>query len=254
MKFFRKTRFQLIEKGITSKYLKYAFGEILLVVIGILIALKINNLNEVYKENIILNEYLVKIKSHLKEDQTELDTIITYRRQMGDICKKARIAMLTNKEDENLYTIMASGVAFADFYFKAKTDGYEALKNSNSFGKINNTILDSLLIQYHSTIEIIAENEKSYNDYILTQEAHISKEFDRTLVLASAFMSQEELAELAIPQSEYYEVFKAYSTLPAYRNVINLAAFQFESMVKQYEKLQQTGKAVIDEIDNFNRK
>ena len=64
-------------------------------------------------------------------------------------------------------------------------------------------------------------------------------------------MTQEELNKLAIPQSEYGKAFKAYSALPSYRNVINLAAFQFEIMVEQYEQLQQTGQAVINEIDVF---
>lgn len=250
MKIFRKARFQLLEKGKTSKYLKYAIGEILLVVIGILIALQINNWNESAKENRVLNEYLVKIKSHTQEDLRELDTIITYRKQMTNTCKAARKAMLTKTEEENLYVMMASGVAFADFFFKAKTDGYEALKNSNFFGKINNTVLDSLLIQYHGLIEGIAENEKSYNDYILTQEAHISTQFDRTLVLAAAFMKPDSLAKLNIPMSDYGKTFKSYIALPAYRNVISLAAFQFDAMVKQYEELQKTGIEVIKEIDS----
>ena len=44
--FFRKIRYNLMEKNKTGKYLKYAIGEILLVVIGILIALQINTWNE----------------------------------------------------------------------------------------------------------------------------------------------------------------------------------------------------------------
>ncbi len=251
MKIFRKARIEFLRKGKTGKYLKYALGEILLVVIGILIALQINNWNETDKENRILNEYLLKIRSHTQEDLLELDTIIKYRQQMVKSCKAARKVMLTKTEDENLYIMMSSGIAFADFYFKAKTDGYEALKNSNSFGKINNTVLDSLLIKYHGLIEGIAENEKSYNDYILTQEAYISTKFDRTLVLAAAFMKPDSLAKLNIPSSEYTKTFKDYIASPSYRNVIGLAAFQFEAMVKQYEELQQIGNEVIKEINYF---
>ena len=45
IKFFRKIRQNLLSEGKTGKYLKYAIGEIVLVVIGILIALSINNWN-----------------------------------------------------------------------------------------------------------------------------------------------------------------------------------------------------------------
>ncbi|GAL65682.1 DUF6090 family protein [Jejuia pallidilutea] len=254
MKIFRKIRFQLLKKGKTTEYLKYAFGEILLVVLGILIALQINNWNETKKANSILKDYLVKIKSHTKEDLRQLDTITIGRKQIADVCKKARVAMLTNTEEKNIYTMMISGTAFADFFFKPKTDGYESLKNSSSFVKINNTVLDSLLIQYHGMIENIAENEKSYNDYILTQEAHISKEFDRSLILASAFMPQDSLAQLAISQSEYIETYKAYTSLAPFKNVVSLAAFQFDIMIDQYEQLQHTGKNIIKEIDMLTSK
>ena len=46
IKFFRHIRYNLMETGKTGKYFKYAIGEILLVVIGILIALQINNWNQ----------------------------------------------------------------------------------------------------------------------------------------------------------------------------------------------------------------
>jgi len=49
IKFFRKIRQNLLLEGRTSKYFKYAVGEIILVVIGILIALSINNWNEIRK-------------------------------------------------------------------------------------------------------------------------------------------------------------------------------------------------------------
>lgn len=52
IKFFRKIRYSLMSENKTGKYFKYAIGEIVLVVIGILIALQINNWNESRKNAI----------------------------------------------------------------------------------------------------------------------------------------------------------------------------------------------------------
>ena len=68
LRFFRKIRFDLMEKNKSGKYLKYAIGEIVLVVIGILIALQINNWNENQKlkkeETKLLNALVKEIESN----------------------------------------------------------------------------------------------------------------------------------------------------------------------------------------------
>ncbi len=51
-----------------SKYLLYATGEIVLVVIGILIALSINNLNESRKVRLLVDNYLILLKVDLEKD------------------------------------------------------------------------------------------------------------------------------------------------------------------------------------------
>jgi hypothetical protein len=68
IKFFRKIRFDLMEKNKTGKYLKYAIGEIILVVIGILFALQINNWNIKNVQQMEGKTYLTSIKSNLVQD------------------------------------------------------------------------------------------------------------------------------------------------------------------------------------------
>ena len=231
------------------QYLKYALGEIILVVIGILIALQINNWNQSIKDGNSLNEYLIKIKSHTAEDIEQLGELEKGRKQIADLCKKARNSILDKTENKNLFLFMASGYAFADYYFKPNSGGYESLKNSEYYGKINNTKLDSLLAKYHGLVDVIAENEKSYNQYIVHQENYLDTQFDRSLILASAFMSLDSLATKAIPQSEYDQAFVEYTAKPAYRNVISLAAWQFDTMITQYNQLIELGYQIIKEID-----
>ncbi len=68
IKFFRKIRHNLLLEGKTGKYLKYAIGEIVLVVIGILIALQINNWNEKQKSVAKTQDYYVQLLDDLKSD------------------------------------------------------------------------------------------------------------------------------------------------------------------------------------------
>ena len=79
IKFFRKIRQKLLKENRVSKYLLYAFGEIILVVIGILIALQINDWNEDRKNNNteqkLLNALQMEFESNLKilEDNIQLN-------------------------------------------------------------------------------------------------------------------------------------------------------------------------------------
>ncbi|WP_179345955.1 DUF6090 family protein [Winogradskyella ursingii] len=249
IKFFRKIRQNSLSENKTRKYLKYAIGEIILVVIGILIALQINNWNQSIKDKKSLNEYLVKIKTHTMEDLEQLELLSQGRRQIAELCKKARNSILEKTESDNLFLFKISGSAFVDFYFKPNSGGYESLQNSAYYGKINNTKLDSLMAKYYNLVDVIAENEKSYNQYTVHQENYLDTQFDRSLILASAFMSLDSLATKATPQSEYDQAFKEYTAKPAYRNVISLAAWQFDTMIEQYDQLTELGNLIIKEID-----
>jgi len=74
IKFFRKIRYDLMEKNKTAKYFKYAIGEIVLVVIGILIALQINNLSEKNKVHAKQETYLSLIKGEMLNNLESLKT------------------------------------------------------------------------------------------------------------------------------------------------------------------------------------
>ena len=68
IKFFRRIRKQLLTENKFSKYLLYAVGEIVLVVIGILIALSINNWNEARKTKSQERDVLLQMKRNLEAD------------------------------------------------------------------------------------------------------------------------------------------------------------------------------------------
>ena len=82
IKFVRHIRYNLMETGKTSKYIKYAIGEIILVVIGILIALGINNWNEKRKIKNEEKATLIKINEDLKVDSSQFSY---YKQQFSEI-------------------------------------------------------------------------------------------------------------------------------------------------------------------------
>ncbi|WP_411767079.1 DUF6090 family protein [Winogradskyella sp. A3E31] len=78
IKFFRQIRYNLMETGKTGKYLKYAIGEIILVVIGILIALQINNWNENQKKSAYQKNQLSNLRTEIMAMSDFLKTQIGY--------------------------------------------------------------------------------------------------------------------------------------------------------------------------------
>jgi histidyl-tRNA synthetase len=82
IKFFRHIRKKLLSENKFSKYLIYAIGEIILVVIGILIALQINNWNEGRKERAQEQELLTQLQSEFKSNLEQLDQKNDLRNQM----------------------------------------------------------------------------------------------------------------------------------------------------------------------------
>ena len=74
IKFFRKIRQNLLSEGKAMQYFKYAIGEIILVVIGILIALQINNWNENRQAKRLVSSHLASIREDLKLDLKQIET------------------------------------------------------------------------------------------------------------------------------------------------------------------------------------
>ena len=82
IKFFRNIRHKLLSKKKFSKYLIYAIGEIILVVIGILIALQINNWNENKKERKIERKILIDLREEIQTNRNKITTSINRREKL----------------------------------------------------------------------------------------------------------------------------------------------------------------------------
>ncbi|WP_445386465.1 DUF6090 family protein [Robiginitalea sp. IMCC44478] len=100
LRFFRHIRQRLLTDNKISKYLLYAVGEILLVVIGILIALQVNSWNEAKQEERLAREYLNSLKSDLIKDKIFIENRYPDIREWFDDWKKFKL----KTEDPSLAT------------------------------------------------------------------------------------------------------------------------------------------------------
>ncbi|MBT8310423.1 MAG: hypothetical protein EX254_00220 [Flavobacteriaceae bacterium] len=89
IKFFRKIRYELMEKNKTTKYLKYAIGEIILVMIGILLALQVNEWNNERNRKKAEQDVIEQLIADLSKSQHELEYM--KRRTFGEARVRAQV-------------------------------------------------------------------------------------------------------------------------------------------------------------------
>jgi len=146
IKLFRKIRQNLLaenlpgrQAGKFSKYLMYAIGEIILVVIGILIALSINNWNEGRINKIKEQEYLEGIKTDLQSDLNYIDILLPNYKSR--IQRYATLDSLVRVRSTKIFDIDVSEIAslthqMATLY--PRKGSYSSLISDNSTGLITN--------------------------------------------------------------------------------------------------------------------
>jgi hypothetical protein len=141
IKFFRKIRYDLMEKNKTGKYLKYAIGEIVLVVIGILIALSINNWNENQKAKKNEVDLINSLKKELVENIEHLNTVRNYNNNYKNTSKEVK-TKLAEKQIE--FTTEEISSAFNYFSSTLDSPVLDAIieSNSNSLVKRKSIIND----------------------------------------------------------------------------------------------------------------
>ncbi len=150
----------------TGKYFKYAIGEIILVVIGILIALQINNWNESNKAQKIEVTYLESLKTEFAANLNSLNTSISK-------CDRLVIQLdeiLTFFEAKKLDTLMSQYIAQSlgstlryDVSFNPTMAVQTELISSGNLKQISNTDLRQRIADFRTNLDIIAKQENAAN-------------------------------------------------------------------------------------------
>ncbi|MFH6769749.1 DUF6090 family protein [Gaetbulibacter aquiaggeris] len=164
IKFFRKIRQKMLIENKFSKYLIYAIGEIILVVIGILIALAINN----WKENQKLRNqeitYLNNLRDDLETQINMLDIYIDYENIIIDHSNDIIEHYELNEGFKNMDSIFPklNDLTTRWTFSNANTTLLQML-NSNQINIIQNTKLKEELIGFNQQIDLFTRNTNINN-------------------------------------------------------------------------------------------
>jgi len=152
IKFFRSIRKDLMEKNKTGNYLKYAIGEIILVVIGILIALQINNWNEEKKNKESESQYYCLILDDLTLDKDKIEELLVASDNRITVSKEILLEMDAGKKDKN-FLLNKFLVAFRGEAFVPQNITFKDLVSSGNLRLLKDVRIKNSLIQYYSELE-----------------------------------------------------------------------------------------------------
>jgi uncharacterized protein DUF6090 len=168
--FFRKIRKQYADDNRPIKYLRYAIGEVVLVVIGILIALSINTWNEKRKERNKELIYLANIKEDIKLNIASLEEFIEARTETV-AAVDSLLVYFNNPQLLNINTFNYYNLIILEWYpFIQHSNTYDELLNSGNLTMISNKEIKNELQNIQKKFESIAfiENEmqQDYERYL----------------------------------------------------------------------------------------
>ncbi len=149
---FRKIRQKMANDNKPLKYLRYAIGEIVLVVIGILIAIQINNWNEQEKGKVLEKQLLENLIENLEQNCDQLESrikSIAYFRKIGNIFISALENNLSYQDsmEEHFH-----GALMNTSHLKLSSVSYEVIKNTG-FEIVRNETLKKEMMKYFEEIQ-----------------------------------------------------------------------------------------------------
>ena len=170
IKFFRQIRYDLMEQNKTGKYLKYAIGEIVLVVIGILIALGTNSKMEQVKKK---EAAYISIQNLRQDVEKDLNQLRLYWMPRQKKQSDARNRLSTFLEDntvlikDSIQFIKDVMILSTYYTFDSNKSAIEDLLNNGGLGLINDKTLLNNLLDYKNSIENINEFDVIQRAYFL---------------------------------------------------------------------------------------
>lgn len=250
IKLFRYVRQNLLAEGKTIKYFKYAIGEIILVVIGILIALQLNIQKEAAKERKVTEQLLMGVQADLKLEVERIDFLQSY---YGDITEGIQTILL-NYQGKESNTNKVLGQYFLNTLefrkFSKFNTNYQTLYGSSLLQEIEDKTLSEDIITYYSmqflewSLEIYQQKASRFN-------------FNDTTLFNPLDKLQRNTGYDFIPNyrlevGDYYTTnFKEFIKEPQVLNFLVDVLHQSELVFKNLENYKETNLRLSNRIQKY---
>ena len=252
MKIFRKIRVRLLKENKLTRYLIYGVGEVILVVIGILIALAINNWNIDKTNKIQETKYLINIKLDLLKDLASLKYNLNFRK-VNYLGTKKLISQINGQpiNDITELTINIANTLNVE-RFAPNNSTYNELASSGNLNLISNDSIKILLLELE---EQYKRNNFGIDHETFDYREYISKpifKHKNTAQLFHVLLGEKTTQQLGISKSDFDNLFES----SAYKNglvITNLLTLDFIGI---YETIESKSKKIIEliEIELAHRK
>lgn len=222
--FFRKIRQSLLKQNKVTRYLIYAGGEIMLVMVGILLALALNEWNSQRKNQAYLSVMLQEIHKDLKRDQLFIHSAIEPRQKYSEEGLETMTRSLHTKPEAFLDSIVDGYGKMKTFYQLTTTSGsYDALKDKGleivqndslrlSLFEFYETHIPRTLIFIHGDDDNLTKDVRALENEILSYETSEEEDGririttrlkDENLVWSQAMHKIVDLMESSIRSKRY---------------------------------------------------
>lgn len=240
IKFFRNIRKSLLTEGKTSKYLKYALGEIILVVIGILIALQINTWNKQKEEHKLQLKILEEIAVNLNFDLEEIQEDISIMNDINAACNNVNYYLKNYDYTSEKFFLDAATLRVTP-HFDPNRSGYGLLV-SKGIGIISNDSLRN---------DISLHYERLYSYY---------KRYEEERLRFHALHSEPKLLhyfnQSFDPKLKYYARFeisqKGFDSLKndkSFEKLVTAIALENSQVKDRAQRVKNSIKSLIEAIN-----
>lgn len=249
IRFFRKIRQRLLLDHKLRTYSLYAIGEILLVVIGILIALQINNQNDLRKDRIKEVHYLGNIKTDLEINLQEMERYLEYRTESIASANRV-IEHFEGKPITDYAAFNADGVHIYEWErFWQNDNTFKELVNSGNLALISNEDIKTALLDIELLYKIMKSEEDHYR--FDTETALYKPLYDlmdlRPMVASFEYrMTNGEAGEDVDLSGEYFSDFLKNTTI---KNGFVMTVLELNKLNSQMREIKRRTEELILLID-----